>query len=145
MGKLEFLLSHHPREQCADKCFHLSVGAGIPICSRCLGLYPTAITVIILDFTILPPLSLSFRALAFWFFVLPAWYHWAREHYERKPWGGKWRRLGSGVLSGIGTALLLGGHFKHPYNGDFLFSGLLLLLISACVVFLEWFFRPPPQ
>ncbi len=144
MGPLRFLLAHHPPGELHDKCYLLAVGPlRLYLCSRCLGLYPLLLLVLAWDIASPLPLGLYPRALLFWATALPGWYHWAKEHTRGRPWGSKLLRSLTGLAAAPGAALLLGGHFRTPYNFPFLFSLLLLATLTGTTLFLTSFFHEP--
>lgn len=85
-------------------------------------------------------LSLLMRAVIFWGVASTGWVHWAYEHMKRRSIGTPFLKTLTGTTIGFPMGLLLSGHMKHPWNHPFTFSILLLVCISATVVFLESFF-----
>ncbi len=140
--KWSIWLAHHSREECEDKCFKLGTeNKKFYVCSRCFGLYPVMFLTVFTDLFFGFEFSNSMRALLFAVLVFPGWLHWSREAVKNQICISKKAAFYTAIPAGIGTGILLVGHFRSPYNKEFVFTAVLISLLSAIVVFLKHFFN----
>jgi len=104
-----FLLSHHD-----PKDYHRCVRvAGLHLCARCLGLYPTMLAVIGVQVALRAPMSLPGDLFVAFLLPLPAMVDWARGRFAPSS-GTTLTRMGSGVLLGIALGRTLYLHVRQP-------------------------------
>jgi len=107
-----WLVAHHgPDEE--HHCLRLPLGPqGIPVCARCLALYPTMAAVIAVDLAH-RPIPTGARWLVAFAAVAPALIDWSRTRlFESR--GSSGTRLVTGALAGIGLGLALADHLRNP-------------------------------
>jgi len=104
-----FFLSHH-FERDHHRCVKV---AGLNLCARCLGLYPTMLLVIGVQIALRAPLELPGDWWAAFLLPLPAMVDWARGRFEPAT-GTTLTRMGSGVLLGVGLGRTLYLHMRRP-------------------------------
>ncbi len=128
----QWLLCHHPRSQW-DRCFLWSLwGREVPVCARCLGLYPVAVAVA--WFVAARGLEISHPGLLLVLGMLPALADWLGTRL------GLWRsnngvRFSTGLLAGLGLGLGLGVHLQRPGSQDL---AMAFGLLTAFVLFGLW-------
>jgi hypothetical protein len=107
-----FYLSHH-FEPDYHRCVKV---AGLHLCARCLGLYPTMLLVIGAQIAVRAPLALPGDWWAAFLLPLPAMVDWARGRFDPAT-GSTFTRMGSGVLLGVGLGRTLYLHMRRPGFG----------------------------
>jgi len=107
-----WLVAHHDPDE-EHHCLRLPFGTqGIPVCARCLALYPTMAAVIAMDLVHRPVLA-GARWLVAFAAVAPALIDWSRTRLFASR-GSSGTRLVTGALAGIGLGLALADHLRNP-------------------------------
>lgn len=130
------LISHHfPKDY--DRCLMISLGkAKLPVCSRCIALYPVCILLIVLQFTVLkiPP---SLDPILLFLFPLPAFVEWglrkANAIKSSNP-----ARIITGILFGAGLSRGFYYYLRHPLHPLAWSQGLYFI---ACFSLIYLFLR----
>jgi uncharacterized membrane protein len=124
---LRFLLAHH-FEADLDRCVRLGP---VPVCARCLALYPVLLATFAMNFLLAAPRELAIDPL--WIFLppWPAYVDWAAGRYDPRS-GTNARRLVTGAFAGLGLGRLLYVLSLWPSDGRPIL--LLALLTTACLV-----------
>ncbi len=129
-----FLLSHHPPEA-HDRCLRIG---GVPVCARCLGLYPTlALGMILLFWTGGGWPLQEQESTILTVLTLPALIDWAHGLFVPRP-GGKARRLFTGILLGVALSRVLYLHWLDPFSPPVLDVLGILAAGAALAGVLRW-------
>jgi uncharacterized membrane protein len=108
-----WLVAHHGPDEEEHHCLRLPLGRqGIPVCARCLALYPILALVIVLDLThrLVPP---GTRWLVAFAAVAPAVIDWSRLRLFASR-GRPAVRVITGTLAGLGLGLAVADHLRNP-------------------------------
>ena len=137
-----FLLSHHPRSE-LDRTYDC---AGVHLCARCLGTYPTLAMALVAQFRHHTVLSWRFEVLAGVLFMLPALIDWSLGRLRPRQ-GNNLVRTGSGVLLGLALGRTLYVHLHHPYPRVLLVQAVVVTGVAVPVMLLalrrRWRELPP--
>ena len=122
------LLSHHDEQEAHHTIRFQVAGRQVAVCARCLGLYPTLLTVLALEAR-LGPLGLPDRWLWVWGLVTPAVVDYGRARLFDTP-GSNRTRLLTGFLAGVGLGFGFSDYFRDSNPTYFwILIGVLGLLV----------------
>lgn len=129
-----FLLSHHP-PQAHDRCIRIG---GLPVCARCLGLYPALLAGLVVLFWTGGGWPVQAReGIILALLTLPALLDWAHGLFVSRP-EGKVRRLLTGVLLGTALSRVLYLHWLDPFSPPVLDVLGILVAGAALAGILRW-------
>ena len=128
-----FWLSHHHADQ-LHRCF---VFAGVRVCARCLGTYPTLALVLGLQFVVKAPLHHPSDLFLGVGLLLPATLDWAYGQLRPDAFSNAWRAA-TGVLLGMALGRSLYIHLQQPLPPVLLAQAGVVTMVAVPVILMAY-------
>lgn len=136
---LLFISHHFPKDY--DRCFIIHLGKmKLPVCSRCIALYPTMLALLILQFTLLK-IPQSLDPLFIFIFPLPAFVEWGLRKANAIK-SSNVARVITGILFGAGLSRGFYYYLRNPLHPLAWAQGLYFLI---CFSLIYLFLRARPK